>query len=323
MVLVTGGTGLLGTHLIIELNRQGIKPRALYRSRIPEAVQDKAEWINCDILDVTGLEDAMNKVKQVYHVAGFVSFNPRHRGTMHKINIEGTANIVNACIDAEVEKLVHVSSVAALGRIRLDGPINERMQWTEETSNSEYGKTKYLGEMEVWRGIAEGLNAAIVNPTIIMGEHGDWTKGSMNIFRNIYNGFKWYTTGSTGFVDADDVVRAMIILMNSNVSSERYILSAENMTYQNLFNLIADAFGVKRPYAKVSPLIAEMVWRIEKLKSIFTGSDPLITRESAKTGMAAVTFDNSKFLKAFPEFKYQSINDSVQRICHAIKSGMS
>jgi nucleoside-diphosphate-sugar epimerase len=323
MVLVTGGTGLLGTHLIMELNRQGIKPRALYRSRIPEAVQDKAEWINCDILDVTGLEDAMNKVKQVYHVAGFVSFNPRHRGTMHKINIEGTANIVNACIDAEVEKLVHVSSVAALGRIRLDGPINERMQWTEETSNSEYGKTKYLGEMEVWRGIAEGLNAAIVNPTIIMGEHGDWTKGSMNIFRNIYNGFKWYTTGSTGFVDADDVVRAMIILMNSNVSSERYILSAENMTYQNLFNLIADAFGVKRPYAKVSPLIAEMVWRIEKLKSIFTGSDPLITRESAKTGMAAVTFDNSKFLKAFPEFKYQSINDSVQRICHAIKSGMS
>ncbi len=313
----------MGTHLIMELNRQGIKPRALYRSRIPEAVQDKAEWINCDILDVTGLEDAMNKVKQVYHVAGFVSFNPRHRGTMHKINIEGTANIVNACIDAEVEKLVHVSSVAALGRIRLDGPINERMQWTEETSNSEYGKTKYLGEMEVWRGIAEGLNAAIVNPTIIMGEHGDWTKGSMNIFRNIYNGFKWYTTGSTGFVDADDVVRAMIILMNSNVSSERYILSAENMTYQNLFNLIADAFGVKRPYAKVSPLIAEMVWRIEKLKSIFTGSDPLITRESAKTGMAAVTFDNSKFLKAFPEFKYQSINDSVQRICHAIKSGMS
>lgn len=313
----------MGTHLIMELNRQGIKPRALYRSRIPEAVQDKAEWINCDILDVTGLEDAMNKVKQVYHVAGFVSFNPRHRGTMHKINIEGTANIVNACIDAEVEKLVHVSSVAALGRIRLDGPINERMQWTEETSNSEYGKTKYLGEMEVWRGIAEGLNAAIVNPTIIMGEHGDWTKGSMNIFRNIYNGFKWYTTGSTGFVDADDVVRAMIILMNSDVSSERYILSAENMTYQNLFNLIADAFGVKRPYAKVSPLIAEMVWRIEKLKSIFTGSDPLITRESAKTGMAAVTFDNSKFLKAFPEFKYQSINDSVQRICHAIKSGMS
>jgi nucleoside-diphosphate-sugar epimerase len=318
MVLVTGGTGLLGAHLILELNRNGIYPRAIYRSNIPAVVKDKAEWVKGDILDVVALEEAMQGIKHVYHAAGFVSFNPAHRANMHKINIEGTANVVNASLDAQIEKLVHVSSVAALGRIRLNGPIHEGMQWTQETSNSEYGKTKYLAEMEVWRGIAEGLNAAIVNPTIIMGENGDWTKGSMNIFRNIYNGFKWYTTGSTGFVDADDVVRAMILLMNSTISSERYVLSAENLTYRDLFFQIADAFGVKRPSKKVTPFLAEMVWRMEKLKSFFTSKDPLITKESAKTGLAAVTFDNSKFLKAFSDFKYQPVSASVKRICTAL-----
>lgn len=320
MILITGGTGLLGTHLILALYATGIKPRAIYRSHIPEVVKNKAQWVACDVLDVAGLEEVMHGVRQVYHVAGFVSFNPQHRALMHKINIEGTANVVNACLDAGIEKLVHVSSVSALGRIRMDKPIDEIMQWTEETSNSEYGKTKYLGEMEVWRGIAEGLNAAIVNPTIVMGEYGDWTKGSMNIFRNIYNGFKWYTTGSTGFVDADDVAKAMVLLMNSTVTSERFVLSAEDMTYQHLFNLIADAFEVKRPSTRVSPFIAELVWRLEKIKSIITGSDPLITRESARTGMAAVRFDNSKFLKTFPDFQYQPIEVSVSRICRVLKA---
>jgi nucleoside-diphosphate-sugar epimerase len=319
MTLITGGTGLVGTHLILDLHRRGIKPKALYRSHIPEVVKDKAEWIVGDILDVIGLEEAMDGIEEVYHVAGYVSFNPKHRQTMHKINIEGTANVVNACLDAGVQKLVHVSSVAALGRIRVDGAINEKMQWSEETSNSEYGKTKYLGELEVWRGISEGLNAAIVNPVIVLGEHGDWTKGSMNIFRNIYNGFKWYTTGSTGFIDADDVASAMVELMKSDVVSERFILSGENTSYQNLFNMVADAFGVKRPASRVTPFLAAVVWRIEKIKSFFTGNDPLVTKETSKTGMAAVSFDNTKFLKAFPDFRYQSLEDSVKRISASLK----
>jgi dihydroflavonol-4-reductase len=320
MILITGGTGLLGTHLIVQLHQQGYKVRALYRSHIPEVVKDKAEWVHGDILDVTGLEEALAGISKVYHVAGFVSFSPRHRGTMHKINIEGTANVVNACLAAGIEKLVHVSSVAALGRLRVGAPIDESKQWTEETSNSEYGRTKYLGELEVWRGISEGLDAAIVNPTIIIGEHGDWTKGSMNIFRNIYNGFKWFTTGSTGFVDADDVAKAMIVLMESKVTAQRYVVSAENITYQNLFNMVADAFGVKRPSTRVTPLLSAIVWRLEKLKSIVTGRDPLITKESAATGMAAVSFDNSKFLSAFPSFTYNAMPESVTRICAALKA---
>lgn len=319
MILVTGGTGLLGAHLILHLHSLGLRPRALYRAQIPEAIKDKAEWVKGDILDVTELEEAMQGIRQVYHVAGYVSFNPKHKATMHKINIEGTANVVNACMDAMVDKLVHVSSVAALGRIRVEGPINEHMTWSEETSNSEYGRTKFLAEMEVWRGISEGLNAAMVNPVIIIGEHGDWTKGSMNIFRNIYNGFKWFTTGSTGFVDADDVAKAMVLLMDSNITAERFVISAENIAYKSLFEMIADAFAVKRPYTKVTPFISAMVWRFEKIKSLLSGSDPLITKETARTGMTAATFDNTKFLKAFPSFSYKPLQESVQRICAALK----
>jgi dihydroflavonol-4-reductase len=314
-ILVTGGTGLLGTHLILALHKQGIKPRALFRSKIPEVVKDKAAWVEGDILDVVGLEEALHGIHQVYHVAGFVSFSPKHIEMMRKINIEGTANVVNACLAAGVHKLVHVSSVSALGRLRVDGPVNETMQWTEETSNSEYGRTKFLAEMEVFRGIGEGLNAAMVHPTIIMGEHGDWSKGSMNIFRNIFNGFKWYTTGSTGFVDADDVASAMMWLMESDIQSQKFIISAENVTYQSLFNMVADAFGVKRPGTKVTPFLANIVWRLEKLKTLFSGKDPLITKETAHTGMASVVFDNSKFLNANPSFTYKPLKESVNRIC--------
>jgi dihydroflavonol-4-reductase len=319
MILVTGGTGLLGTHLILALHQQGIRAKALYRSHIPPVVKDKADWVQGDILDVVFLEEVMHGVRQVYHVAGFVSFNGKDREQLFRINVDGTANVVDACIKAGVEKLVHVSSVSAMGRIRKDALINETMQWDEETSNSEYGRTKYLGEMEVWRGIGEGLDAAIVNPTIIFGEHCDWSKGSMNLFRNLYNGFPWYSSGGSGFVDVKDVVKAMLALMDSNITGQRFLVNAENKTYKNLFFMIADAFGKKRPHRAVTPLLAAIVWRLEKLKSMFTGKNPLVTKETAHTSLALVEVDNSKLLKALPGFTYQPLQQSVQRIAGSLK----
>jgi nucleoside-diphosphate-sugar epimerase len=235
------------------------------------------------------------------------------------VNAGGTANVVNACLDAGVQKLVHVSSVAALGRIRQDVVITEAMNWTEETSNSVYGKTKFLAEMEVWRGIGEGLNAVMVNPTIVIGEHGDWSKGSMQIFQSLYRGFPWYSLGKTGFVDANDVARAMIQLMEADVQNERFILSAENIYYRDLFFMIADAFGVKRPYRQVTPFKAQLAWRLEKIKSMLGSQSPLVTRETARTGLAEVNFDNSKLLKALPEFQYQPIAQSIERICRILQ----
>ena len=318
MVLVTGATGLLGTHLVLALHQKQIKVRAMYRSTIPPIIADKAEWVKGDIFDVASLEQVMQDIDEVYHAAGYVSFHKKDREILYRTNVEGTENIVNACLVSGIKKLVHVSSVAAMGRNRKDKPVDESMFWEPKTSNSEYSRTKYLGEMEVWRGIGEGLNAVIVNPTVIFGEHGNWKKGSMNIFRNIYNGFPWYSTGAGGFVDADDVANAMILLMESDVSSERFLINAENRSYSDLFFMIADAFGVKRPYRKVSPFLAAMVWRIEGIKSFITGRVPLVTEETARSAMNSFTTSNSKLLKTLPAFSYQPLTETVNRICKAL-----
>ncbi len=309
---------MLGAHLIEALHKQGQRVRAIYRSQIPTAFAHAAEWFKADILDVVALEEAMEGITHVYHCAGYVSFSAKDKRELHQINIEGTGNIVNACLDANVEKLIHVSSVAALGRIRPGQMIDESMNWTEETSNSEYGKTKYLGEMEVWRGIGEGLNAVIVNPSIIIGRHGDWEKGSMAIFKNVYKGFPWYSSGGTGFVDADDIATAMVQLMASDITAERFVISAENKGYKDVFFMIADDFGKKRPHKLVTLFIASIVWRLEKVKSWFTRKPPLITKETATTALAVADFDNRKMLKALPGFTYTPLSKSIQGICTSL-----
>ena len=322
IVLVTGATGLLGSHLIKELLKEGKKIKALYRNE--EAIKsfaksDLVSWVKADILDISSLEDAMQQVSEVYHCAALVSFNPKKKEELIKINVEGTANVINACLNAGVQKLVHVSSVAALGRMREDETINETMNWTEETSNSVYGQSKYLAEMEVWRGIAEGLKAIMVNPTIILGA-GIWTNGSTEIFKSVYEEFPFYTEGITGFVDVEDVSKVMVQLMNSDLNAQRFIVSAENKSYKDLFALIADNFKRKRAKYKVTPFIAGIVWRWEAIKSLFSGKGPLLTKETAATALAKVYFDNSSLLNVLPAFSYTPIEKSIERICLELKN---
>jgi len=323
MVLVTGGAGLLGKELITQLLLQGKQVRAIYNNtKLADFQNINLQQMQCDILDVIGLEEAMNGIEQVYHCAAIISFNPRRKEEMFKINIEGTANVVNAALDAGIKKMVYVSSVAALGRIRENKPINESMSWTDETSNSAYGQSKHLAEMQVWRGIGEGLNAVVVNPVIILGA-GDWNGGSSQIFKNVYNEFPWYTNGSTGFVDVRDVTKAMIELMNSDITAERFIISAENRNYRDVFNLIAKAFGKKPPQKKVTPLLAKIVWRLEAVKSFFTHKDPLLTKETAATAMTKTNFDNSKLTKSLPGFSYRKIEDSIADTCAALQHNVN
>lgn len=315
-VFITGATGLLGSCLIKKLSDQNIKTRALYRTEIPFNNLN-IEWIQGDIFDTVLLEEILQDVDEVYHCAGKVSFNPKDRKALFKTNVEGTANVVNACLNTGVKKLLHVSSVSALGRIRENMVVNETMQWSEETSNSVYGESKYLAELEVWRGIAEGLKAVIVNPTIILGA-GDWNKGSSEIFKTIYKEFPYYSEGETGFVDVEDVATAMVILMNSDITSERFIISAENISYRTLFEMIAAAFHKKPPHKKITPFMANAVWRLEAVKSFLTGKKPFITKETARTALAKVSFDNSKLLEAMPSFSYTPLKNSVERICNEL-----
>jgi dihydroflavonol-4-reductase len=322
MILVTGASGLLGSHLIKELVKQGKQIRALYCNTILSENAKGVEWIQGDILDVSSLKEVMRDVDQVYHCAAIVSFHPEQKDVLHHINIEGTANVVNASLHAGVKKLLFVSSVAALGRVRGDTTINEKMNWVEERTNSEYGKSKYLAEMEVWRGIGEGLPAVIVNPVIILGA-GDWERGSTEIFKTAYNEFPWYTRGINGFVDVQDVVKAMQLLMNGTPVNERFIICSENVAYKEIFTEIAGYFNKKPPYKEVTPLIAEMVWRWESIKARFTHKVPLLTKETARTAQTKICFDNSKLKFYAPNFEYTPIKESIKRICGELKEKYS
>ncbi|MBS1510916.1 MAG: NAD-dependent epimerase/dehydratase family protein [Bacteroidetes bacterium] len=319
MILVTGGAGLLGKELITQLLAQGKKVRALYnKTPLANFYNENLQQVQCDILDVVGLEEAMKDIEAVYHCAAIVTFNPKRKYEMFKINIEGTANVVNAALDAGVKKMVHVSSVSALGRIREKEPITELMNWTEETSNSHYGQSKYLAELEVWRGIGEGLHAVMVNPVVILGA-GDWNSSSSKLFKNVYEEFPWYTEGTTGFVDVRDVATAMIQLMESDITGQRFILSAETKTFKEVFELMAKAFDKKPPHKKVTPLIAQVVRRMEAVKSWFSGKEPLVTKETARTAMAKVQFDNSKLKKFLPGFQYRPLEETIADTCAALK----
>lgn len=319
MIFVTGATGLVGTHLIQSLLAKGKKVRALYRQAIPVfAGADQCDWVKGDILDPIGLTDALAGVDYVYHCAAIVSFAPGAAAKMLQSNVDGTANVVNACLVQKIKKLIFVSSVAALGRIRETEAINETMNWSPETSNSVYGQSKYLAELEVWRAMEEGLPMAIVNPVIILGA-GDWNNGSSGIFKSAYNEFPWYTKGMSGFVDVLDVVEAMQLLMESNITGQRFVLSAENLPYQTIFNQIANAFNKRPPYKKVTPFLAGIVWRLEAIKGFITGKAPLLTKETAATAQAIVRFNNEKFLKAFPGFQYRPIENTIVRVANELK----
>ncbi|MGN6530380.1 MAG: NAD-dependent epimerase/dehydratase family protein [Ginsengibacter sp.] len=321
-ILVTGGAGLVGNELIKQLLANGEKVKAIYHSTPLSLSHPNLEILPCDILDVIRLNEIMNGITHVYHSAALVSYDPKDRQKLLKINIEGTANVVNACIDAGVMKLVHVSSVAALGRIRKDEMVSEKMNWTEETSNSVYGKSKYFAELEVWRGMGEGLEAVIVNPSLILGGN-NWETGSSAIFKNAYKEFKWYTDGVSGFVDVRDVARAMILLMNSEITSQRFVLNGENLPYREIFSSIAKCFGKKPPYKKVTPFIAELIWRAEELKTKFTQKKHLLTKETVRTAQAKVYFDNRKILQSLPGFQFTKIKDTIEYTCRSLKEKYS
>lgn len=316
MVFVTGGTGLVGSHLLMELASLNEPVKALYRNNLPASLAQlpNIEWVCGDLLDIITLETLLAGVTKVYHCAAIVSFKGDDKAAMIHYNTQSTTNMVNAALHCGVRKLVFVSSVAALGQAKETGSIDESQYWDQHSKKSVYGRSKFLSEMEVWRGMGEGLEVAIVNPTIILGE-SDWNKSSSALFKSVYNEFPWYTEGITGFVDVKDVVNAMVALMESNISGERFILSNVHLSYKDLLTKIAKGFGKTPPHKNVSKGLAAIVWRWEALKSLITGKDPLVTKETTATAMMKRHFDNSKLLQHLPRFSYADMDTTIQRIC--------
>jgi len=327
MILVTGGTGLVGSHLLYQLTKENKSVKAIYRNEKklaivkkvfsyytdnPDILFNKIEWIQADLLDIPMLTEAFNGVSYVYHCAAFVSFEPNKYHLLRKTNIEGTANIVNLSIDNKIKKLCYVSSVAALGKTNSNNPIDENTLWNPEADNSVYGITKYGAEMEVWRGTQEGLDTIIVNPGVIIGP-GIWKYGSGNIFKKVANGLHYYTEGTVGYIDVFDVVNSMILLLESNIKNERFILVAENWTYKYFIDCIANTLKVKPPTKKAGPIILGIGWRLDWLYSKLTGKRRNLSKQLAHTLMSKSIYDNSK-LKDDLSIDFKPIEVSIEDI---------
>lgn len=323
MVLVTGGTGMLGSHLLFKLIQKNIPVRAIYRrerkraltkkifsyySKDFETLFNKIEWIEADITDIPSLEIAFENVNEVYHCAAFVSFEPDKYQLLRKINIEGTANIVNLCIDKGINKLCHVSSVAALGESINGKPIDEETDFNNDADNHVYGITKFGAEMEVWRGIQEGLPAVIVNPGVIIGP-GIWSHGSGSFIKNGYKGHKYASPGTISLIDVEDVVDYMIQLMEYNYVNERYVFVAETWSTEKFFNAINTEFGNPDVSKIVKPWQLQVAWRFDWLRHKLTGKRRQLTKQLAKTACSSNSYDNSKLKNTLHcEFKPVSVS---------------
>lgn len=328
MIFVTGGTGMLGSYLILELLKRGNKVRAVKRvssnmktteqvfrsfSKEPDILLSQIEWVEVDLFCHTQIEENLIGITEIYHCAAQISTSGQNKQMHIDNNQLITENMVNAALAQKIVKFCYVSSISALGNTSNGELINETTLWKEHKNNSTYSISKYKSEMEVWRGIAEGLNAVIVNPSVILGV-GDWTKGSASLFGKIKKGMKYYTHGSSGFVNAKDVVSIMIQLMaDQKYFNQAYIVSSENLDFKSLFESLAQHLKVDSPKKYATPFLTQLAWRLEWLRSKIFRFEALITKESARTAHKSLCYDNTKLLKVLP-FKYQTVDKSIQEI---------
>jgi len=327
MILVTGGTGLLGSHLLFELSQSGKPLRALKRPSSNTAIVRKVfsyysteadllfkriEWFDADLKDFSALEEALNGITEVYHCGAVVSFFPKDYSAMMKVNIEGTANLVNLCLGNNIERFLYVSSIATLGRADNDGLTTEETLWKTSAGNTRYSISKYGAEREVWRGMEEGLSAVIVNPSVILGP-GFWHANS-GLFPLVYKGLKYYPAGINGFVDVRDIVKIMVKLMEQNISRERFIINSENVSYRQLFSWIAHYLNKPAPTTYVSPSLSGVAWRLEMLRSKITRSVPELTRDMALTSSQKYSYSNEKVRNVLG-YDFIPVEKSVSEIC--------
>ncbi len=329
MILISGATGFLGTHLLKTLcfnNTENI--RALYRSEdkkdytinflktlIPAEFQDKIsqiEWIKTDILNLIELEKAFKNIKFVYHCAAWVGNSPRDYNMMRKVNIEGTANMVNMAISHKIEKFCHVSSVAALGQYTGSKTVDEQAPRDSERYCSNYSITKFGAEIEVWRASQEGLDVVIVNPGVILGS-GFFDSGSGLIFDKVLNNFKFYPPKQTGFVFVDDVIQAMLKLMQSDIKNERYILVAENTNFKIVMKKIAEIFDCKPPKYKVNKPLLYLLWTFQNIFSLFKSQKTQVTLNTIRQIYSKRIFSNKKSIQDL-DLNYTSLDVAVNLI---------
>ena len=328
MILVTGGTGLVGAHLLYQLSLEDTPVVAIRRASSDlsavkrvfsfyttdfEVLFNRITWKTADINDIPSLREAFIGITHVYHSAAIISFNKKDDERLRKVNIEGTANMVNISIDSKIKKFCFVSSVASIGKFESQLQVTEENDWNPEDAKNGYAISKFGAESEVWRGSQEGLDVVIVNPGVILGA-GFWKNGSGKIFDSVYKGFKFYTEGITGYVGVQDVVKIMIVLMKSTIKNERYILVAENRSFKEIVFAIADEFKIKRPSIKITPILRELAWRVALIMNLFSQKPAFISKQSIRASNRVTKYSNKKITSDI-NYKFESIQETIIKTC--------
>ncbi len=331
MILVTGGTGLVGTHLIYHLVNKGLPVTAIYREGKsfdevkkvfsyycdqPEEIFSAIRWVEADLNDLPALEKAFRGITHVYHCAALISFDPRDFNRLKQVNIGGTANIVNLCMSQRIKKLCYVSSIATIGRG--DGPSGntEDSDWNDNDRNV-YALTKYDAEMEVWRAYVEGLPMVIVNPGVILGP-GFWNNGSGQLFKISARGTKYYPPGGSGFITVQDVIRIMVGLMDSAYEGERYILIDKNLTYREILSNIAREFGKQTPKKQIKIWQLYILCFLDWARNVVSGKPRLITRRGIVSLKERPIYDNKKIVEAL-NYEFELMAESIYFNCNRFK----
>lgn len=317
MVVVTGANGLLGSYVIRKLLEAGEPCQALKREgsdiSLLSDLEGQVQWTEVDIRDAEAVYEALAGADKVIHCAALVSFNPSDKRTLHETNVVGTRNVVNSCLENGVKRLVHVSSVGAIGRQKHVRATDETGKWVPGPLNTAYGESKYLAELEVMRGCEEGLDAVIVNPSVILGP-GLPEKSSARILQYVWKGRRFYTDGRMNYISVQDAAEIIYRLLREGGKGERFIASAGTISYKEVFEKIARHLSRKSPYIRLSTsLLPVLVWA-DRLRAALWGTPPRITRDLLTGILSPVSFQNDK-VKKLLNFEFQSIDETIQWCC--------
>lgn len=320
-IFITGITGLVGGYVARELLKQGHDIKAIFRQKSNfEGIADiknQIDWVEGDLHNLNALAQGIKDVDYVIHASALVSFSPKDKKQLYDTNVEGTKNVVNTCLDFGIKKLLFISSVASLGRSKDVSTINETQKWEESPLNSHYAKTKYLAELEVWRGYAEGLDVVVVNPSIILGV-GDWAKSSTQIFHYAQKKAMFYPKGSINYVDVRDVVDFSLKILFSDISGEKFILNAGKIKYKNFFEKIAQIWQIPAPKYQLPDWLAQIAWRMLYFWGIISNTKPVITKETIQSSKTDFYYDNTKICKKL-EVSFHTLDQTLQWACEGLK----
>lgn len=321
-ILVTGATGFIGSVLTRQLVAEGTDVRIFRRKDssldLLGNVADDVEHAVGDLTHARSLYEAMMDVDRVYHVAGMVSFDRRDREALRRVNADGTANVVDAALEADIDRVVHTSSIAALGRpVAADTPIDETTEWRDGGHRSAYARSKRRSELTVHRGIAEGLDAVIVNPSLVFGVGGPTTNTRRIVDAIRQEWLPVVPPGGTNIVDVIDVAAGHRRAMACGESGRRYLLAGENLSWDRVAQILAEAFGVEPPSYTAPPFLLKMGAYVSEVVATVTRTRSVLPRATARTASQTHRYDNTR-ARTELGCSFRSYADTARRIADVL-----